>query len=147
MRYLTKDWFILSQSFPVTEDRRRELDRLTAAYRKAQADEALPAELRQSFSFHDGTVEAARHDGDIVLRVSSPYSRYRSVRFCGALLKQELPPPGAVWLYEELYRHKSGRGYEAHILLYSGLDTPHRVILPEELTDLKIVCSDIQFEL
>ena len=60
-------------------------------------------------------------------------------------MKQALPPVGAVWLYEELYRHKSGTGYEAHLLLEDPAGAGRRKLQLADLYDLKIVCSEICF--
>lgn len=45
-------------------------------------------------------------------------------------MKQEPPVVGAVWLYRELYRHKSGRGYEAHILFEAPAGPVYRKSAP-----------------
>lgn len=60
-------------------------------------------------------------------------------------VKQALPPAGAVWLYEELYRHKSGTGYEAHILLEAPTRSGRRRLQLADLFDLKLICSEICF--
>ena len=71
--------------------------------------------------------------------------RYHTVIFRHARVKQALPPAGAVWLYEELYRHKSGTGYEAHILLEAPTRSGRRRLQLADLFDLKLICSEICF--
>ena len=82
---------------------------------------------------------------DLTLRIDSPYSEHHTVTFRGARIKQEPPQTGAVWLYRELYRHKSGRGYEAHILFEAPPGPPHRGIRLSDLIDTKILCDEIEF--
>ncbi len=58
---------------------------------------------------------------------------------------QEPPRVGAVWLYRELYRHKSGRGYEAHILFEAPAGPVYRKICAAALIDTRIICDEIEF--
>ena len=110
MRYLTKEWYIACQTAPMTPEVQKRLDEIDRAYCAAQTRETLPDGLLQQFFFHDGVVREIITGTDLTLRIDSPYSEYHTVTFRNALLKQEQPPVGAVWLYRELYRHKSGSG-------------------------------------
>lgn len=146
MRYLTKEWYLAAQARSVTPDIQKRLDDASAAYRAAQAREALPDGLRERFFFHDGVVLECRAGADYTLRIDCPFSPYHTVVFRSASVRGEQPPPGALWLYEELYRHKSGCGYEAHILFWHMEKPVHRNLRDTDLLDLKIICSDILFE-
>ena len=145
MRYFTKEWYLACQTVPMTEALWKQLREAGAAYRAVQAREAIPDELRQRFHFHDGVVREVRAGTDYTLRIDSPFSDYHTVTFHNALLRQEQPPAGAVWLYEELYRHKSGTGYEAHILFDAPSGPVHSKTRASDLIDLKIICSAISF--
>ena len=107
--------------------------------------ETLPDGLLQQFFFHDGVVREIITGTDLTLRIDSPYSEYHTVTFRGARLKQEPPRVGAVWLYRELYRHKSGMGYEVHILFDAPAGPAHQGIRPSDLIDTKIICDEIEF--
>ena len=109
MRYLTKDWYIACQTDPMTPEVQKRLDEIDRAYCAAQTREALPDGLLRRFFFHDGAVREIVTGTDLTLRIDSPYSEYHTVTFRNANVKQEPPRVGAVWLYRELYRHKSGR--------------------------------------
>ncbi len=146
MRYLTKDWYMLSQTYPMPDELRKKLDGIGAAYREAQDRETLPEKLRQDFMFHDGEVLEITAGTDFVIRLKSPFSDYRKVTFQDAVVRQETPPVGAWWLYEELYRHKSGVGYEAHILFHKESGPRHKKTLASDLFEAKIICRDILFE-
>lgn len=143
MRYLTKEWYILHQTYPMPQKLKKKLEGISEACREAKGKEALSDELRRNFSFHDGTVLALTTGKDCVMQIDSPFSGYHTITFLDAIVKQEIPPVGAWWIYEELYRHKSGAGYEAHILFQklSG-----RSIQESDLFDMKIVCKDILFQ-
>lgn len=82
---------------------------------------------------------------DLTLRIDSPFSEYHTVTFRSAKMKQEPPVVGAVWLYRELYRHKSGRGYEAHILFEAPAGPVYRKICAAALIDTRIICDEIEF--
>ena len=116
MRYLTKEWYLAGQTWPVAADVQARLDETGRAFREAR-----------TFS------------------IDSPFSGYHTVIFRHARVKQALPPAGAVWLYEELYRHKSGTGYEAHILLEAPTRSGRRRLQLADLFDLKLICSEICF--
>ena len=143
MRYFTKEWFLNCQTFPMTESMRKKADEAGDAYRFACEKEKLPDNLLKNFSFHDGVIREITSGTDYILSIDSPFSEYHTVIFRSALLKQEQPIIGAEWLYEELYRHKSGIGYEAHILFFSPSGAPHKKIRESDLIDLKIICEDI----
>ena len=145
MRYLTKKWYIACQTGPMTPEVQKRLDEIYWAYCAAQTRETLPEGLLRRFFFHDGVVREILSGEDLTLRIDSPYSEYHTVTFRGARIKQEPPQTGAVWLYRELYRHKSGRGYEAHILFEAPPGPPHRGIRPSDLIDTKILCDEIEF--
>ena len=145
MRYLTKEWYITCQTDPMTPEVRKRLDEIDRAYCAAQTREALPEGLLQRFFFHDGVVREIITGQNLTLCIDSPYSEYHAVTFCGARLKHEPPRAGAVWLYRELYRHKSGKSYEAHILFEAPAGPTHRGIRPSDLIDTKIICDEIQF--
>ena len=51
MRYLTKEWFLACQTWPMTAEVQRRLDETSRAFRAAQAREALPPELARDFSW------------------------------------------------------------------------------------------------
>ena len=144
MRYFTKEWYIACQTDPMTPAVERRLDEIDRAYQAVQTREALPEALRRKLFFHDGVVRDIQTGTDYTLCIDCPFSPYHTVTFRNALLKQEQPPVGAVWLYRELYRHKSGSGYEVHILFDAHAGPPHEKILPSDLIDLKIICSDIE---
>ena len=146
MRYLTKDWYMLSQTYPMPDELREKLDGIGAAYREAQDREALPEKFRRNFMFHDGEVLEVTAGIDFVLRLKSPFSDYHKIIFQDAIVKRETPPIGAWWLYEELYRHKSGAGYEAHILFHKASGPRHKKTLVSDLFETKIICGDILFE-
>ena len=129
MRYMTKQWFIGCQ----TGETKNPAEAPALAH-AARERERLPEELDRTFYFHDGTVLAAESGENLTLDIKSAYSPHSRVVFRNALVKGGAPAPGDTWLYEELYRHKSGRGYEAHMLLSRG----------SELLETRIVCSDIQ---
>lgn len=137
MRYLTKEWYMLCQTFPMPPELQKKLDGISAAYRQAWENEKLPDRLCRDFMFHDGEVLAVIAGTDFVIQIKSPFSDYHKITFLDAEVKQEPPPIGAWWLYEELYHRKSGAGYEAHILFSRKAD---------ELFDTIIVCRDILFE-
>lgn len=145
MRYFTKKWYLACQTDPMTQALQRQLQKTGEAYRAAQAREALPDELQQHFHFHDGVVREVCAGTDYTLRIDSPFSDDHFVTFHNALIRQEQPPVGAVWLYEELYRHKSGTGYEAHILFYAPSGPVHSRTLASDLIGLKIICTAISF--
>ena len=140
MRFLTKDWYELMQRYgrpfdvKEAERLRKQLDIVSSDLQKAMDQESLPEELRKKFFFHDGEICNIQEGADYILEISSPFSEYRRVMFCGAMVKQDRIPAGAVWLYEELYRHFLG--YEAHILCWSS----------QGLRDTKIICTNILFE-
>ena len=145
MRYLTKEWYFVFQTDPMMPEVQKRLDEIDRAYCAAQTREALPEGLLRQFFFHDGVVREIIAGTDYTLRIDSPYFEYHTVTFCGALLKQEPPRVGAVWLYRELYRHKSGTGYEAHILFESPQPPAHQKPRPSDLIDTKIICREIRF--
>lgn len=145
MRYFTKEWYLACQTVPMTKALQRQLQEPGEAYRAVQAREALPDELRQNFHFHDGVVREVCAGADYTLCIDSPFSDDHFVTFHNALIRQEQPPVGAVWLYEELYRHKSGTGYEAHILFYAPSGPVHSRTLASDLIGLKIICTAISF--
>ena len=145
MRYLTKEWFLACQAWPIAQDAQKKLDDLMRSYHEAQLREALPDGLREKFSFHDGVVRQFTCGQDCTLRIDSPFSSYHTVIFRNAVCRQALPPVGAVWLYEELYRHKSGTGLEAHILFSAPQKPAHKKMLPSDLIEWKILCSEIVF--
>ena len=145
MRYLTKEWYIACQSDPMTPEVQKQLDEIDRAYCAAQTRETLPDGLLQQFFFHDGVVREIITGTDYTLCIDCPFSPYHTVTFRGARLKQEPPRVGAVWLYRELYRHKSGMGYEVHILFDSPAGPAHRGIRPSDLIDTKIICDEIEF--
>ena len=136
MRYFTKEWYIACQTDPMTPAVELRLDEIDRAYQAVQTREALPDRLLRRFFFHDGAVRQIITGTDLTLRIDSPYSEYHTVTFRSAKIKQEPPCVGAVWLYRELYRHKSGRGYETHMLLQRARS--------EELIETRVVCGDIQ---
>ncbi len=146
MRYLTKDWYIKCQIYPQTKALKEELDQAVNEYRAEQNSGKMPTDLCRKMMFHDGTIWNVKTGADCIMEVDSPYSEYRSIIFCDALIKQELPPSGATWLYEEIYPHKSGVGYEVHILSYKMLKPGHKTIKSSDLFDTKIICKDIMFE-
>ena len=146
MRYLTKDWYMLCQTHPMPDELKKKLDGIMASYREAQSRENLPEKLRQNFMFHDGEALEVTAGTDFVIRLKSPFSDYRKIIFQDAVVKQETPPVGAWWLYEELYRHKSGVGYEAHVLFHKLSGPAHKGTLASDLFDTKIICRDILFE-
>lgn len=140
MRYFTKEWYELCQVYGRTFDGKKEaalkkqLDGVSAAFQAAIKKENLPEDLWEKFSFHDGDIRDIQEGSDYIVVVDSPFSGYHKVTFRDAAVKQDRIPVGAVWLYEELYRH--ALGYEAHILCQKGWD----------LYDTKIICSEILFE-
>ena len=146
MRYLTKDWFMLVQTYPRPDELKNKLDGIAASCQEAQNKESLPDALRRNFMFHDGEVLEITAGADFIVYIKSPFSSYHKITFRKASVKQEMPPVGAVWLYQELYRHKSGDGYEAHILFYKHSKPEHKKILASDLFDMKIICKDILFE-
>lgn len=145
MRYLTKDWFILCQTYPMPDELKKKMEGAVASCREAQNRERLPDKLREDFMFHDGEVLGISAGTDLTIRIKSPYSNHHKITFLDAAVKQELPPVGATWLCEELYRHKSGVGYEAHIL-FQKVPKMERKISAAHLFDAKIICKDILFE-
>ena len=145
MRYLTKEWYIACQTDPMTPEVQKRLDEIDRAYCAAQTREALPDGLLQRFFFHDGAVRKIITGTDLTLCIDSPYSEFHTVTFRNATIKQEPPRVGAVWLYRELYRHKSGTGYEAHILFEAPAGPAHRKLRPSDLIDTKIICDEIEF--
>lgn len=146
MRYLTKEWYLACQTANMTAEAQKKLDEAVRACRTAMEREAVPEELRRGFSFHDGVILEIHSGTDYILRVDCPFSGFHTVVFRGARLRQEQPPVGAIWLYEELYRHKSGSGYEAHILFETPSGPTHKKMRASDLTDLKIICSDIELQ-
>ena len=142
MRYFTKEWFLTCQN-PINENMREKPKEVSAAYHAACEREKLPEKLLEDFSFHDGVVSSITMNADCTLSICSPFSNYHTLIFRDAILKQDLPTVGAEWLYEELYRHKSGIGYEAHILFYAPTGAAHKRIQKTDLLDSKIICSEI----
>lgn len=145
MRYLTKEWFLACQVYPISQDARKKLDDIMRSFHAAQLREALPDGMREKFSFHDGIVRKIICDRDCTIQLDSPFSSHHTVIFQNAICKQALPPVGAVWLYEELYRHKSGTGFESHILFSAPQKPAHKKMLPSDLIEWKILCSEIVF--
>lgn len=145
MRYLTKEWYLACQTRPMTAEIQAQLDETSRAFRAARACEDLPPDLLRDFSFHDGVVRDIRAGDDLTFAIDCPLSSCHTVIFRHARVKQALPPTGAVWLYEELYRHKSGTGYEAHILLDAPSGSVRRDLRHSDLFELKIICSEILF--
>lgn len=143
MRYLTKDWYMRCQSYPKSHELEKELSGISESCRQAREKEDLPDRLRQGFMFHDGDVLAVSAGKDLIIRIKSPFSDYHTITFIDAVVKQEPLPVGAWWLYEELYRHKSGVGYEVHILSLKASGPRHKKVLASDLFDTKIICSDI----
>lgn len=137
MRYLTKEWYKLCQTWPMTDELRKRRDDISAAYRQAWEREQLPDHFNQNFMFHDGIVQKITTGTDFIIQIDSPFSNYHKITFLDAKVKQEPPPTGAWWLYEELYRRKNSAGYEAHILFSKGAD---------ELFDTIVICRDILLE-
>ena len=129
MRYLTKQWYLDCQAASITPDAQKKLDDT----------------MREKFRFHDGVIKKILCDSDCTLWISSPFSSYHSVVFQDAVCRQSPPPVGAVWLYAELYRHKSGRGFEAHVLFSAPQKPVHKKVLPSDLIEWKVVCSNIVF--
>lgn len=144
MRYLTKEWYLACQTWPMTANVQKQLDETSRAFRAARVRENLPPELVRDFSFHDGVIRDIHAEEDLTLSIDCPFSSYHTVIFRHARVKQPLPPTGAVWLYEELYRHKSGTGYEAHILLNTPASARRNPQLAD-LFELKIICGEICF--
>lgn len=140
MRYFTKEWYELCQVYGRTFERKKEaalkkqMDGVSAAFQEALKKENLPEGLWEKFFFHDGDIRDIQEGADYIVEVDSPFSEYHKVAFRNAVLKQDSMKIGAVWLYEELYRHHLG--YEAHVLSQCGRD----------LCDTKIICSEILFE-
>lgn len=145
MRYLTKQWYLDCQAASITPDAQKKLDDTMRAFQAAQLREALPDEMREKFRFHDGVIKKILCDSDCTLWISSPFSSYHSVVFQDAVCRQSPPPVGAVWLYAELYRHKSSRGFEAHVLFSAPQKPVHKKVLPSDLIEWKVVCSNIVF--
>ncbi len=146
MRYLTKDWYLKCQIYPQTAALKEELEKTENSCRAELVKQNLPADLRGKFMFHDGNVSQVKTGTDFTMEISSPYSEYHRIIFRNAVLKQDMPPVGATWLYEELYRHKSGVGYEAHILFFKMMKPRHKTILDSDLFETRIICEDIVFE-
>ena len=131
MRYMTKQWFAGRQTGETKNPAQA-----PALAHAARVREQLPEELDRDFHFHDGTVLAVKLGNDLTLDIKSAYSPHSRIVFMDALIRGGEPKPGDTWLYEELYRHKSGRGYEAHMLLQRARS--------EELIETRVVCGDIQ---
>lgn len=147
MRYFTKEWFLKCQIYPQTKALKDELNDAAAAFHAAQSKDDLPSLLRRELMLHDGEVSNIETAADCVVEVNnSPYAVHQKIRFTNALVKQALPPIGAIWLYEELYRHKRGVGYEVHILFHKPMPPKHKAILASDLFETKIICDDIVFE-
>ena len=146
MRYLTKEWYMRCQSHPMSDELKKELNGSAESCWQAREREDLPDALRRSFMFHDGSVLEVTADTNFIIHINSPYSKYHTITFFDAVVKQEPPPVGAWWLYEELYRHKSGVGYEAHILSWKASKPMRKENLGSELFDTKIICRDILLE-
>lgn len=142
MRYFTKEWYLKCQTAP----QMKELRDVVEIFQKESAKEDLPQHLREDFMFHDGEILKFETGTDCVIEIESPFSQYHKIRFCNAVMKQELPSIGAIWLYEELYKNKSGIGYEAHILFLKMIKPNHKIILSSDLFETKIICSDILVE-
>ena len=148
MRYLDKNWYLKSQKYPPDD----ETYEAVKALNEAEIKSGVPEELRRDLCFHDGKIiseetvqsgaEPIFSGSDYTLRIQCPY-RQETVTFRDAIVKTERPPIGAEWLYEEVYRHKSGKGYEIHILL----EFPERrvPVHASGLIEMKIVCRDITF--
>lgn len=139
MRYFTKEWYELCQEYartsgPEKKKLRKRLDAVSEAFQRDLTQQNLPEGLFDKFCFHDGKILDIQAGEDYVIRVNSPFTTYSKVTFRSAAVKQDRIPIGAVWLYEELYRH--ALGYEAHVLCWSE----------EGLRGTKIICSEILFE-
>ena len=59
MRYLTKEWYLAGQTWPVAADVQARLDETGRAFREARAREDLPPELMRN-----GTVRSMRAQED-----------------------------------------------------------------------------------
>ena len=116
MRYLDKNWYLKSQKFPPDDETYDAVKALTEAEKKS----GVPEELRHDLCFHDGEVisektvqsgaEPIFTGNDYTLRIRSPFNSHESVTFHDAIVKAEQSPVGTEWIYEEIYRHKSGKG-------------------------------------
>ena len=145
MRYLTKDWYLMSQQYPMPEEIKRKVYAALKAFREAQAREEIPRELAARFRFHDFDVTEIVMGEDCVLEVDSPYSGGHKITFRSAVPGPERPAEGRPWswIYDELYRTPEG-GYEVHVLLQS--DCGPEGVTAADLCDLVIVCSEIQIQ-
>ena len=96
-------------------------------------------------AFSSMTARYGRSSPEQTSRSASTARFLNTVTFRNANVKQEPPRVGAVWLYRELYRHKSGRGYEAHILFEAPAGPVYRKICAAALIDTRIICDEIEF--
>ena len=101
MRYLTKDWYLMSQQYPMPEEVQEKVHAAWKAFREAQAREDIPQELAGRLSLHDGDVTGVVMGEDCVLAVDSPYSGSHRITFRNAVsgpeqpAEPEPPPEGA----------------------------------------------------
>ncbi len=146
IRYLTKDWYLKCQIYPQTQGLKEELDNAVNAYRTEQEKIKIPPDLCRKLMFHDGNISKIEIGTDCTIEIESPYSEHNRIIFINAIIQQELPPVGATWLYEEIYFHKSGVGYEVQILSFKMMKPNHKKILKSDLFETKIICKDILFE-
>ena len=154
MKYLDKKWYLECQKSAGDKNR---IKAAITALNEAEIKHRIPENLKRDLCFHDGKViseETVRSEAepvfsgcDYILRINSPLNPHSVVIFRDALVKSERSPESAEWLYEEIYRHKSGNGYEIHILFisYSGCDRHPREVLPSDLIEMKVICQDVAF--
>lgn len=81
MRYLTKEWYLAGQTWPVAADVQARLDETGRAFREARARADLPPELMRDFSFHDGVIQEIHVGEDLTFSIDSPFSGYHTVIF------------------------------------------------------------------
>lgn len=143
MKYLTKEWYLRCQTWPMPQELWAEIEDTIKAYREMQEAEPLPEGLLDSFRFHDFAVMSSSHPepgANLLLRLGEPGYASRLLTFRSAFVKGTLPPKDSTLIYWELYRHKSGRGLEVHLLFHHWKKGAKKVTA-EQLYDPVIRCE------
>lgn len=148
MKYLTKDWYLRCQTWPMPQELLDEINDTLKTYRAVQEAEPLPEGLLESFRFHDFEVLSGSQSepgADLLLRLGEPGYESRLLTFRNAFVKGTLPPPDSTLIYWELYRHKSGCGLEVHLLFHHWKKGAKKVTA-EQLFDPVIRCEELLIE-
>ncbi len=124
---------ILKQLESISEENKKEVNRVLNEYTEAQQAEKIPQSIRGKFSFHDCKVTELTANKNIIIHFDTQggFTNHNMITFVDSeIIKQDEQIVGSTWLYEELYRTEYG--YEAHMLFWG-----------ENMPEFIIRCKDI----